>query len=85
MGIPFVDRNRKEKRSSAASELRGSYKNVWDVAVGFPKKRLKSKMEEEDGVCCGICYAERGGFGSRGKLIAVTTILLRLHHGMGQT
>ncbi|KAJ1388537.1 Zinc finger, RING-type [Sesbania bispinosa] len=25
-----------------------------------PKKRLKSQMEEEDGVCCGICYAERG-------------------------
>ncbi|RDX66253.1 PHD and RING finger domain-containing protein 1 [Mucuna pruriens] len=29
-------------------------------SLGSPKKRPKSQVEEEDGVCCGICYAERG-------------------------
>ncbi|TKY54986.1 PHD and RING finger domain-containing protein 1 [Spatholobus suberectus] len=31
-------------------------------SLGSPKKRLKSQVEEneEEGVCCGICYAERG-------------------------
>ncbi|KAK7388822.1 hypothetical protein VNO78_23649 [Psophocarpus tetragonolobus] len=28
--------------------------------LGSPKKRVKSQVEEDEGVCCGICYAERG-------------------------
>ncbi|XP_020226874.1 uncharacterized protein LOC109808332 [Cajanus cajan] len=29
-------------------------------SIGSPKKRLKSPVEGDEGVCCGICFAERG-------------------------
>ena len=48
-----------------ASELRDPARmGSSSASLSSPKKRAKSQVEEdeddEEGVCCGICYAERG-------------------------